>query len=594
MVRREAQIGGERRTPIRRACVAVGTVLLLCLIAAPVASADRSFAPRFTTSDRGQVVMAANTVMTCSTSASACAAARAGTSSSDNGDFTMTYTDVDSDSTTFNSSRSTLALPSGSTVLFAGLYWGGDTSAGDNGADAPVPAARALVRFATPTAAYRTITASALDTDATSTTRYQAFADVTSFVAAAGTGVNRYGGWGLVVVYRNPAEPTRRLLVYDGLLALQSGLRPTADVSLSGFVTPPSGTVLGRLALLSWEGDRGLTGDSATFAGRSLSDASNPVLNLFNSSVSRAGVATTGRTPSYANLLGVDADELTVDGFLANGASSATLHLATTTDLYLPGAIGLAFDEGPPRNTSAPAISGTARDGQTLTADPGVWDGSGPISYSYQWRRCDANGASCADVAGATGSTYALGATDVGATMRVVVTATNAAGATAASAAASAKVAPTAPASQTSPSLSGTTRDGETLTAAAGSWTGTPTITFAYQWRRCDAAGASCADISGATAATYKLTPADVGATVRVVVTATNAAGATTATSGAAAFAGATGSTRPRSRAPRATARPSRSTRAPGPARRRSPTPTSGAAATRAARAAPTSPGRPA
>jgi hypothetical protein len=124
--------------------------------------------------------------------------------------------------------------------------------------------------------------------------------------------------------------------------------------------------------MLSWEGDRGITGDSATFAGRSLSDAANPVTNLFNSSVSRAGVATTGRTPSYTNLLGVDAQELTIDGSLANGASSATLHFATGTDLYLTGAIGLAFDEGPPRSTSAPTVSGTARDGQTLTAGPGV------------------------------------------------------------------------------------------------------------------------------------------------------------------------------------------------------------------------------
>jgi fibronectin type 3 domain-containing protein len=546
MVQREVDTGKERRMPRLGACgLAVPALLVALLLGPSAASADRSYAPRFTTTDRGQVVMAANTVMSCPSSAAGCSAARAGTSSDDNGDFAMTYTDVDGDSTTFNSSRSTLALPSGSTVLFAGLYWGGDTSAGDNGDDAPLPAARAFVRFTTPTASARTITASALDIDATSSTRYQAFADVTSLVQAAGngaytvgaieagTGVNRYGGWGLVVAYRNPAEPTRRLVVYDGLLPLQPGLRPTADVSLSGFVTPPSGTVRGRLAMLSWEGDRGLTGDSATFAGRSLSDASNPVTNVFNSSVSRAGVATTGRTPSYANLLGVDADELTIDGFLGNSASSASLHLATGTDLYLPGAIGLAFDEGPPRNTSAPTTSGTARDGQTLTADPGVWDGSGPIAYTYQWRRCDASGADCADVAGATSATYALGPSDVGPTMRVVATATNAAGATSATSAASAKVAATPPVNQTSPSLAGSTRDGETLTADRGSWTGTPTIGYAYQWRRCDAGGAACADIAGATAATYKLAAADVGATVRVVVTATNAAAATAATSGA-------------------------------------------------------------
>jgi hypothetical protein len=420
-----------RAAAVLAASVAALAALALALTAAP-ASADRSFAQRFATTDHGQVLTAANTVLMCSGSGSACRAAQNGTSADDNNDFTMDYVDVDSDSATFNSSRSTLALPSGATVLFAGLYWAGDTSAGDGGDVAPFAGARAFVRFATPTAAtYRVVSASVLDTDATSTTRYQAFADVTSLVAAAGngvytvgnvetgTGADRYGGWGLVVVYRHPSEPTRRLLVYDGLLALQSGLRPTADVALSGFVTPPSGTVLGRLALLAWEGDRGITGDAATFANRSLVDAANPVQNVFNSSVSRAGTATTGRTPSYVGTLGVDSDEPTVDGFLANGSSSATLHLSTVTDVYLPGAIGLAIDEGPPLNQAAPTVSGTARDAQALTADPGGWQGSAPITYAYQWRRCDAAGANCTNVEGATGQTYALGPADVGSTMRV-------------------------------------------------------------------------------------------------------------------------------------------------------------------------------
>src|SRR5689334_23901633 len=60
----------------------------LALAASP-AAADRTFAPRFSTTDHGQVLTAANTVMTCSSSASGCAAARAGTSTTDNGDFAM-------------------------------------------------------------------------------------------------------------------------------------------------------------------------------------------------------------------------------------------------------------------------------------------------------------------------------------------------------------------------------------------------------------------------------------------------------------------------------------------------------------------------
>jgi hypothetical protein len=81
----------------------------------------------------------------------------------------------------------------------------------------------------------------------------------------------------------------------------------------------------------------------------------------------------------------------------------------------------------PPANTQRPTISGTARDGETLTADPGAWSGTEPIEYSYRWQRCDAEGAGCADIEGASERDYTLGAADIGTTVRVKVTATNAA-----------------------------------------------------------------------------------------------------------------------------------------------------------------------
>lgn len=74
-------------------------------------------------------------------------------------------------------------------------------------------------------------------------------------------------------------------------------------------------------------------------------------------------------------------------------------------------------------------------------------------------------------------------------------------------------------------------QDGQTLTAAAGTWTGTTPITFGYQWQRCDPAGANCAPIAGAAAVSYTLSGVDVGSTIRVVVTGTNSAGSSSATS---------------------------------------------------------------
>ena len=77
-----------------------------------------------------------------------------------------------------------------------------------------------------------------------------------------------------------------------------------------------------------------------------------------------------------------------------------------------------------PIEISAPTVTGSAVQGQTLTASTGGW-GDRPAAYAYQWQRCDAAGASCTDVAGATASTYAVSAADAGATLRVNVTATN-------------------------------------------------------------------------------------------------------------------------------------------------------------------------
>jgi Polysaccharide lyase len=88
----------------------------------------------------------------------------------------------------------------------------------------------------------------------------------------------------------------------------------------------------------------------------------------------------------------------------------------------------------PPSNETLPTVSGTAQQGQTLTASTGSWSGTTPMTYSYTWQRCGAGGASCAPIAGATSASYVLAAADVGSTLRVSVTASNSAGsATAAS-----------------------------------------------------------------------------------------------------------------------------------------------------------------
>jgi hypothetical protein len=86
------------------------------------------------------------------------------------------------------------------------------------------------------------------------------------------------------------------------------------------------------------------------------------------------------------------------------------------------------------------------------------------------------------------------------------------------------------PTPKTLPTISGTAEVGLTLVATRGTWTGNPT-TFHFAWVRCDATGAACVAIGGATAKIYTPTVADIGHTLRVNVTAKNGSGSTTATS---------------------------------------------------------------
>jgi hypothetical protein len=98
---------------------------------------------------------------------------------------------------------------------------------------------------------------------------------------------------------------------------------------------------------------------------------------------------------------------------------------------------------GPP-NTAPPTITGSPVVGESLTASPGTWTGTG-ITFAYLWSRCDATGGACADITTATQSTYTVVTADAGRTLRVKVTATNTSGSNAVTSAQTAVVT-TAPA----------------------------------------------------------------------------------------------------------------------------------------------------
>jgi hypothetical protein len=214
---------------------------------------------------------------------------------------------------------------------------------------------------------------------------------------------------------------------------------------------------------------------------------------------------------------------------LFGAAIGAIGTLAVVACLGLMAGSGAAASAAP-ANSSPPSIHGTVQKGKTLTADPGTWNGTAPISFVYHWQRCDSLGKSCAFI-NDFGRHHTLNSADVGNTVRVVVKAKNSAGSsTAVSAPTAIVAAPAAPANTAMPTVSGSPQIGQTLTVNNGSWNSTATITYSYQWLRCDQTGGSCTAIAGATKSSYALTSADAGHSLRVKVTASNGNGSTSAT----------------------------------------------------------------
>ncbi|MEC5304941.1 cell surface protein [Bacillus thuringiensis] len=302
---------------------------------------------------------------------------------------------------TQNSSTAILNIPAGSTILYAELVWGGNYLSRDQNITSILGNP---VSFTTPVSTYSitpsAITASNQTFVSGSVTFgfYTRSADVTSLVQAAGSGSYTTGsvpglvdpldasngainssGWTLIVAYQNGSLPARNLTIYvaGNRVSAETG---SADVSVSGFLTPSGGPVSGRLFLSSTEGDADLTGDQALFGPNfsslnALSGPNNAVNNFFGSQVNNAAgnLDTTGTfgtrnqsastgTNISAGRQGWDITSIDISPYLTNSQVSAAIRLTTNGDAYMLNTVGLQI------NINSPNIQATKSVNKSVAA----------------------------------------------------------------------------------------------------------------------------------------------------------------------------------------------------------------------------------
>jgi len=207
-----------------------------------------------------------------------------------------------------------------------------------------------------------------------------------------------------------------------------------------------------------------------------------------------------------------------------SGVASSAFNAASQLDLT--GVPEITITTPVPANGTPTIAGNTALPtlGQALTGSHGSWANTPISGFADQWLRCDAAGANCAAIPGATSLTYPLSAADVGSTIRLQETATNVYGTSSPSTSTQSGVVGAPPSAGAPPSISGIAQQGRVLSESHATWTGNPTH-FAFQWLRCTLGGANCVPVPGAVGPTYVLTAADVGTALEVQESASNVYG---------------------------------------------------------------------
>ena len=452
----------------------IAVTALLCTITA-AAQIQRSFTPRYQLNARGAIYYVSNSIlqsklggnMTAGTpNYSQSLTSTTNGTSTKNDKYMGSNIDVDSDPTTVNSSSADFTLPACGSIAFAGLYWGVGLALGQTGDGGTANTALSVpnwntVKLKVPGSnTYATVTAGKMDTITTVFSGYQGFADVTSLVQAgaiSGTYTvanvacdtnkwNTYGGWTLVMVYRDSTLPVHNLTVFDGISIVGNNAASTVDVSIAGFKAPATGTVNAVLGAMAYDGDRGAT-DGFSFKQNGTTNfidlTSNSTANTtgltndaWNSSISYAGSDVATRNPHYTNTFGYDADIFNLynpsNSYLRNNDSTATVRLSSNSETYVLGLVTTQLDNFFPEITAearnirphdslqlgdtirfTTAVRNTGSD----TATSVVFTDRLPATLKYIPNSMTLNGAAVTDAAGDDVGEYTVAGTML--TMRI-------------------------------------------------------------------------------------------------------------------------------------------------------------------------------
>ena len=266
-----------------------------------------------------------------------------------------------------NATTADLVLPAGvNTIKFARLYWGGRVN-NTFTLSAPDTLRKVKIRKGN-SGAYANVLAAASSIDYSIVTGtesvYQTYVDITNYIQTNGAGTytvadvpsnagsvsngGNYAGWCIIIAYENLAQPLHSVRIYDGFVPVyNAGASVSQTITLNGLNVPSNPIQQGDaiLSTMVWEGDANLgasptspEGDYIKINNIAVSNATNPVTNFWNSSITKNGAFVTTKNPNYFNQKGIDIDELEVGtgyGIVPN-ANTVNFEFGTESDRYFP------------------------------------------------------------------------------------------------------------------------------------------------------------------------------------------------------------------------------------------------------------------